>query len=47
MRCFVIGGAGFIGSHLVDRLIDGGHTHYTSDEEVSITVNVFVQKLHG
>lgn len=26
MRCFVSGCAGFIGSNLVDRLLDGGHT---------------------
>ena len=25
MKCMVIGGAGFIGSNLVDRLIDDGH----------------------
>ena len=25
MRCLVTGGAGFIGSHIVNRLVDDGH----------------------
>ena len=25
MKCLVLGGGGFIGSHVVDALIDGGH----------------------
>lgn len=31
MNCFVAGGAGFIGSHLVDRLMDNKHTVVVGD----------------
>ena len=32
MKCVVTGGAGFIGSHLVDRLIDDGHDVHIIDD---------------
>ena len=31
MRIAVTGGSGFIGSHVVDRLIDAGHTLFVLD----------------
>ena len=33
VRCLVTGGAGFIGSHIVDELINLGHTVICIDNE--------------
>ena len=35
MKTIVTGGAGFIGSHIVDRLIDDGHEVMVIDNETS------------
>mgnify|MGYP005993785157 FL=1 len=40
MKCIVTGGAGFIGSHLVDRLITDGH-------EVHIVDNLSTGKMEN
>ena len=41
MRTIVTGGAGFIGSNIVDRLIDDGHEVIVIDDESAITHNEF------
>ena len=43
MRITVTGGAGFIGSHLVDRLIEDGHTVQVIDN-LQETKNLFIRK---
>ncbi|MCX6237755.1 MAG: NAD-dependent epimerase/dehydratase family protein [Bacteroidia bacterium] len=42
MKCFVTGGAGFIGSHLVDRLIQEGHS-VTVYDNLSLGRESFIQ----
>lgn len=39
MRCLVTGGAGFIGSHLVERLIENGHSVLVVDDLSSGSLN--------
>lgn len=41
MKCIVTGGCGFIGSHLVDRLINDGHTVIVIDNLSSISNEKF------
>ena len=38
MKCLVTGGAGFIGSHIVDRLINDGHEVIVVDNLSTIPV---------
>jgi UDP-glucose 4-epimerase len=42
MKCFVSGGAGFIGSHLVDKLMSGGN-HVTVYDNLSVGKKEFIQ----
>ena len=41
MKTIVTGGAGFIGSHIVDRLIDCGHEVFVIDDESADTHEKF------
>lgn len=41
MKCLVTGGCGFIGSHLVDRLISEGHSVIVIDNESAISNEMF------
>jgi UDP-glucose 4-epimerase len=43
MRSFVIGGAGFIGSHLVDRLAERGHV--TVYDDLSVGKREFIERV--
>jgi UDP-glucose 4-epimerase len=43
MKCIVTGGSGFIGSNLVDRLIDDGHQVAVIDNESSESNDTFYQ----
>jgi len=39
MKILVTGGAGFIGSHLVDRLVENGHKVYVLDNLTTGSLN--------
>ena len=44
MRCIVTGGAGFIGSNLVDELVDDGHDVIIFDDRPARVVRVGMWK---
>ena len=41
MKCIVTGGAGFIGGHIVDNLVEGGHDVISIDSESAISNEEF------
>src|SRR5579885_1713828 len=43
MKIFLVGGCGFIGSHLVDKLIEQGHT-ITIYDNLSVGKKEFIEK---
>lgn len=46
MKCFVTGGAGFIGSHVVDRLLNDGHSVVVYDN-LSLGREAFIRHHYG
>ena len=43
MKCLVTGGKGFIGSHVVELLVDEGHEVIVIDNETSVSNEIFYE----